>query len=282
VLLDGYAITLEQYVMPEPFFTLTLLVAVLLVAWRGLGLRAAQLESPGRRVRELGSPAPALALLAGLLLAAAVTQRESALFAAPLFVLYLLWARMGTPRIAAFLAAAAVPLLAYAGLYDARVGVFGLSETAGWTLYGRVAGFADCAGGGIPHAERPLCETNAQRRSHPDSPTWYIWDGSSPAVKLFHGGHQTRQTQERANGVLGDFARRIITHQPLAYISAVGTDVLHYFTPGATPFNDAVSATSLPASAAGSPSTSASAIGLFPVFAQRSRRPLASSVPTAA
>jgi hypothetical protein len=36
-------------------------------------------------------------------------------------------------------------------------------------------------------------------------------------------------------------------------MSAVGTDIVNYFTPGATPFNDAVSATSLPASAAAEP-----------------------------
>jgi hypothetical protein len=254
VLLDGYAITLEQYVMPETFFTLTVLVAVLLLAWRRLGLRAAGREPPpGRRVLESGSSGAATTLLAGLLLAAAVIQRESALFAAPIFVVYLLWARMGPRRIAVFLAAAAVPVLGYAAVYDARVGVFGLSETSGWVLYGRAAGFADCAGAGIPRAERPLCETSAQRRSHPHSPTWYIWDGSSPAVRLFNGGHQTRQLQERANRVLGAFGRLIIMHEPLAYMSAVGTDIVNYFTPGATPFNDAVSATSLPASAAAEP-----------------------------
>jgi hypothetical protein len=187
------------------------------------------------------------------LLAAAVIQRESALFAAPVFAIYLLWAWVGLRRFAIFLAAAALPVLGYAALYQARVGVFGLSETSGWALYGRTAAFADCAGAGIPRAERPLCETSAQRRSHPDAPTWYIWDGASPAARLFHGGHQTREVQERANRILGAFARRIILHQPLGYLSAVGTDILNYFTPGATPFNDGVSATSLPATAAAEP-----------------------------
>jgi hypothetical protein len=144
-------------------------------------------------------------------------------------------------------------VLGYAGLYDARLGVFGLTETSGWTLYGRVAAVADCAGAGVPGAQRPLCESTPQRRSHPDSPTWYIWDGSSPAARLFHGGHQTRETQEHANRVLAAFARRIIVHQPLDYIRLVGGDALRYFTPGATPFNDAVSATSLPATAGAEP-----------------------------
>src|ERR1700683_3188895 len=34
VILDGYAITLEQYVMAESFFTLTLVAAVALLVWR--------------------------------------------------------------------------------------------------------------------------------------------------------------------------------------------------------------------------------------------------------
>jgi hypothetical protein len=50
--------------------------------------------------------------------------------------------------------------------------------------------------------------------------------------------------------VLGAFARRIIYHQPLDYLAAVGKDVLRFFTPGATAYGDAGSATSLPGSAA--------------------------------
>ncbi len=246
VLLDGYVITLEQYLMPEAFFTLMLVLAALLIAWPRLGVREGV---------EVPYPSAWLTALAGFLLAAAAIQREAALFAAPVFLVYLVWARVGVRGFVAFAVALAMPVLAYAGLYDARLGVFGLTETSGWTLYGRVAAFADCAGAGVPRGERPLCETSAQRGTHPDSPTWYIWDGSSPAARLFHGGHQTRQTQERANAVLGAFARRIILHQPIDYVRVVGTDVMRYFAPGATPFNDAVSATSLPATAAAEPTS---------------------------
>lgn len=243
VILDGYMITVEQYVMPEAFFTLTLLSAALVVAWPRLDPPEAAVSKPTLRRM----------VVAGVLLGAAAIQREAALFAAPVFLVYLFSARVGLQALAAFAVALVVPVLAYASIYDARVGVFGLSETSGWTLYGRVAGFADCAGAAIPAGERALCETTAQRRSHPDSPTWYIWVGSSPAARLFHGGHQTRETQEHANTILSAFARRIILHQPLGYARAVADDALRYFTPGATPFNDAFSATSLPASAAAEP-----------------------------
>lgn len=243
VLLDGYRLTLEQYLMPEAFFTLTLLLAALIIVWPRLGTPV----DAARRLR------PTHATVAGLLLAAATIQREAALFAAPAFLAYLVWARVGYRALATFLVALALPVLGYAAVYEARLGVFGLTETSGWTLYGRVAAFANCAGAGIPRAERRLCETAAQRASHPDSPTYYIWDSASPAGRLFHGGHQTRQVQARADGVLGDFADRIIRSQPLDYLDASISDAVRYFAPGAIPFNDGLSATSLPAAAGREP-----------------------------
>lgn len=242
VLLDGYMITLEQYLMPEAFFTITLLIAVLLIAW-------ARLPTASRKSQSNVWVAAA----AGFLLAAATLQREVALSTVPICAIYLIWIRAGWRRVSAFGLALAAPLLAYAALYDARFGVFGFSETSGWTLYGRVAAFADCAGAGIRVEQQPLCETPAERHAHPDSPTWYIWASSSPAGRAFPDGHDTRQAQEHADAILGAFARRIIAHQPLDYIRAVATDALNYFTPGATPFNDAVSATALPATSASEP-----------------------------
>jgi hypothetical protein len=50
--------------------------------------------------------------------------------------------------------------------------------------------------------------------------------------------------------VLESFSRTIILHQPLDFLDATFSDFLRYFTPGATPYNDAVSATSLPRRAA--------------------------------
>jgi hypothetical protein len=244
VLLDGYVITLEQYLMPEAFFTVTLIVAALLIAW----LRLPAVENKRRSSIWVST-------LAGFLLAAAAVQREAALFTVPIFLIYLFWIRVGWQRFGAFVVSLAVPLLAYAALYDARFGVFGLTETSGWTLYGRVAAFADCGGAGIPVGQRPLCETPAQRDSHPDSPTWYIWASASPAGRMFPGGHDTRQAQSQSDSVLGAFAVRIIEHQPLDYIRAVATDTFNYFSPGATPFNDAVSATALPATAGSEPTS---------------------------
>ena len=240
VLLDAYAITLEQYVMPDTFFALTLLTAALLLAWPRLELRHRQAARTGTRT----------CAVAGFLLAAAAVQREVGLFAIPVVALYLVWIRVGWRPFLAFLVTLAVPLSGYSGLMDAKTGVFGLTTTSGWTLYSRVAGFADCSGAGIARAALPLCESAQERESHPSVPDWYMWGASSPAIRLFHRGHETKAQRARDNAILGAFARRVILHQPGDYVSAVVGDFLRYFTPGTTPYADSRSATSLPTSAA--------------------------------
>ncbi len=244
VLLDGYAITLEQYVMSDTFFALTVLVACLLLAWPAL-------RSPPAAARRAAEPAIGAirAFAAGLLIAAATLERVEGVFAIPVALAYLLWRRAGWRALPAYVVAAVLPLLAYAGVEQARFGTFALTQESGWTLYGRIAGFADCAGAGVAPVARPLCETAAQRASQPDSGTWYIFDGASPAVREFGPLSRTEAEQRYSDGVLGAFSIRIIEHQPLAYLDAAGSDFLRFFTPGATAFDDAVSATSLPATA---------------------------------
>ena len=231
ILLDGYAIALEQHLMPEPLFTITLLVATLLAIW----------QTPKHKTTR--------AALVGLLLAAATLQRTVALFTIPLFLAYLLWTRTAPKPAAAFALALAAPLLIYAAEIDSSFGTFGLTQTSGWIAYGRVAGFADCSGAGIAPAARPLCETASQRRSHPTAPTWYIFAHDSPAVRLFGGYGKTAAAERHSNSTLRTFAKDIALHQPLDYAGAVGADVVRYFTPGTAPFDDQVSATALPKTA---------------------------------
>jgi Dolichyl-phosphate-mannose-protein mannosyltransferase len=239
VLLDGYAITLEQYVMPDTFFSLTVLLGTLSLAWPALRSTSASERGVGAR----------RAATAGVLLAGAAIQRPEGLFVVPVFVAYLVWRRVGCRALAAFAVALAVPVLAYASAEDVAYGTFAVTQTSGWNAYGRVAGFADCAGAGIALAARPLCETAAQRSSHPDDPSWYVWFAHSPAVRLFGGPEGGGPSPGHSNAMLGAFARQIVLNQPLDVLTAVSGDVLRYFTPGATPFLDARSATSLPASA---------------------------------
>ena len=185
-----------------------------------------------------------------MLIALTTLVREVAPFTIPVLLVYLVWVRAGWRPFAAFLVAAALPLLGYSALIDHRFHVFGLTATPGWTLYGRVAGFADCNGVKLEPAAQKLCETSAQRASHPDAPDWYIW-GPSPAQRLFHPATQSIAEVAPTNQVLESFSRTMIRHHPLDFVSATLSDFLRYFTPGATPYNDAVSATTLPKSAAG-------------------------------
>jgi hypothetical protein len=237
VLLDGYAITLEQYLMPDTFFTLTLLLALLALAWPRLEFGAHQ--RPRIRART--------GMLVGFLLAAAVIQREVALFAVPVVIVYLAWERVGWRPFVGLIVLLALPLGVYAARMDATTGVFGITATSGRTLYSRVAGFADCSGAGIAPNAHPLCETARERASHPRVPSWYMWDAPSPALRLFPLAHETNAERAQANATLGGFARHIILHQPGAFLGAVAGDFVRYFTPGATPYADVVSATSLPA-----------------------------------
>jgi hypothetical protein len=235
VLLDGYSITLEQYVMSDTFFSVGLLAALLVISWPQIG--PVQLRRP-----MLGRAA-----LCGLLLAMTSLVREVAPFTLPVVLVYLVWMRAGWGPVLAFLVAVALPLLGYSALINHRFHVFGMTATPGWTLYGRVAGFADCNGVKLGRAERKLCETKAQRASHPSAPDWYIW-GPSPAMKLFHPGTQSIADVAPTNRVLESFSRTMIIHHPLDFADATLSDFLRYFTPGAVPYNDAVSATSLPRS----------------------------------
>jgi hypothetical protein len=189
------------------------------------------------------------AVVSGLLLALTSLVREVAPFTLPVALVYLIWMRAGWRALTAFVVAAVLPLLVYSALIDHRFHVFGMTATPGWTLYGRVAGFADCNGIKLEPAERRLCETSAQRASHPTAPDWYIW-GPSPAMREFHPDTQSIAQVAPTNRVLESFSRTMIVHHPLNFAGATLSDFVHYFTPGAVPYNDAVSATSLPRSPA--------------------------------
>lgn len=245
-LLDGYGITLEQYVMSDTFFAVFVLAATLVIAWPQVGTHvrgdadAALRRADGRQTGR--------AMIAGLLVAAATLVRELAPFVIPVFVIYQLWIRTGWRPILAFLVAALLPLLGYAVAMDGQYKVFGITATSGWTLYGRVAGFASCDGLKLTAVQRKLCETPAQRASHPDAPDWYVW-GPSPAQRVFHPDTQSVAQVATTNQALQSFAKEVIRHHPLDFVGVTLRDFGDYFTPDVTAYQDAVSATSLPVSA---------------------------------
>jgi hypothetical protein len=238
VLLDGYAIALEQYVMADTFFAFTVLVACLLLAWPALAVNADGRPAVGSR----------RALVAGLLVAFATLERLEGLFVIPIVIGYLAWLRVGWRPLLACVIGMAIPLLTYSSLEWTNFDTFGLSQWSGWTAYGRVAGFANCRGAGIPSVARALCETRAQRTSHPDASIWYLFDPASPAIRKF-GEARSTATQRHSDSILEDFAIRIAVHQPLATLSAVSTDFLRFFEPDTAEAGDASGATVLPSKA---------------------------------
>ncbi len=223
VLLDLYAITLEQHILTEAFFTLTLVVALAVTV---------------ARPRDVRSVA-----IAGVLLAAAVTIKTVALFVAPVWLVYLLWVRCGLRPLLAGATALALPLLGYGTVHLWRTGSFGLQQAEGWFLYGRVTAIADCERIRVAAETRPLCVRSAAEREGRSTGYW-IWDIRSPAERMFGGNPDAHvsdpdgaQLTARANDVLKDFSLAVIRARPLAYGQLVAADFGRFFTPG-TGFDD--------------------------------------------
>ena len=205
VLLDGYQLNIEQYILSEALYELLLVSACAMLLWRP-------------------RPGPAAAGLAGLLLAAAVLTRVSAAPVIGAALLALVFLRVRWTRVAALVVAFAVPLLAYAAWFESVHGEYALTSYGGQFLYGRVAPFADCNGLDVPDQQRVLCETEPP--SERPAIVEYMWNENvSPLYDV-----ELREGQTRPD-VGGAFARRIILHQPVDYAKAVVEDVLHGFSP---------------------------------------------------
>jgi len=201
VLLDGYAIALEQYVMSDVLFGAVLVAS----AW-------ALLRDSGT-MSEL--------IVSGALLGVAATLRSAGLFAIPAWLAYLVWAKRGARSLAVWSIALLAPLVGYAALQSSTArGESVLDTSSGWFLYGRVAGFANCRDRDVPIASRFLCPRGRERRK---SVAFYLW-GPSPAARAFPGGPD--QLDGQANNLLRDFALGVIRDQPLEYARAVGSDLL--------------------------------------------------------
>lgn len=205
VLLDPLQLDLEQYVLTDVTATFLLVAALILLAWRH------------------GNGAVAVA---GALLAAATIIRESDLVVMVPAVSYLAVVirpgRRLAARAALLLASFLIPVLGYLGWHQVSYGQFGFTGADSRFLYGRIAQFAECAGVPLPGDERALCPRPPPARRNLD---FYMWSPRSPQATLTVPAGTDREH------VIGDFDRRIIEHQPLAYLKAVAGDVLYSFSP---------------------------------------------------
>lgn len=106
-------------------------------------------------------------------------------------------------------------------------------QATGWSLYSRVAQFADCTKTDIDVDLRFLCEDpsnieNADVSKRRGGAGFYLYQGG-PAVKRF--GAPT-ETDAPGAAVLQRFATAVIIQQPVDYARAVTSDMLRYFDRG--------------------------------------------------
>jgi hypothetical protein len=215
VLLDSYAVALEQHVLSEAFFTL------MLVLWAFAAVRW------GRTTGGV--------VLASLALAAAVTIRAVALLAIPVWLIYCLWSYPDMRRRIAALVAIAVPLLCYAAYYQHLGGGFGLTQMNGYLLYARVGQIADCRGLDIRRDQRPLCPRGAidefeiQGNFAGDRQIFYLYAARRIAGDPFAPNHPDVSASDRR---LRDFAFEVIKARPLKFARLVAGITLDFVRPG--------------------------------------------------
>jgi hypothetical protein len=207
VLLDAYLLDLEQFILAETLFELLLVGTCAALLWR---------RRPG--MVEAG--------IAGLLCAAtALTRPNGMVVIAPAFLtlLFLRWRgfselRSILPAAAVLLASFAVPLAGYAIWFHSLHGTYAITSNGGRFLYGRVTPFADCSKFSVPADERVLCP-KAPVGHRPtlagSTVEYYQWGAESPIWRI-HPDSRSR--------LGGDFAKRVIRHQPLDYLRAVTHD----------------------------------------------------------
>lgn len=205
VLLDGYQVYIEHFILSESLFEFLLVTALVLILWSE-------------------RPSPLTSVAAGTAFAAAgLTRNVGLLLVIPALVL-LVVRRVGLLRVGCFAAAVVVLVGGYATWFHASHDRFALGSFDGYWLAGRVLPFADCRRVELTAAQRVFCDDRPVGER--PSSDWYVWQLPS------HMRRPEILPGEDRNRVAGQFARRIIRSQPGDYLRTIGRDVLHYFTPG--------------------------------------------------
>jgi hypothetical protein len=210
VVLNAYAVALEQDILSETFFTLTITSSAYLL-----------LAASRRTVAVVTS---------GLFLAMAVTIRVVGIFAVPVWIAYVLVSRPGWRKSGAAILAVAAPLLAYCTFHAAHGRGFGFTSADGWFLYGKVGPIVDCSGASVPVRTRPLCDGPRGRAVE-----FYLYDRTSPAHVLFFGPTEPVNVDEDWNaensGLLRRFSVGVIRGHPVSFARVVVKDFFRYLGP---------------------------------------------------
>lgn len=203
LLLDGYQLNIEHYVLSETLFQALIVGAVVLLSW-------------SERL------SVAVAAGAGLLLAGATLTRFIGLVGIAIAFLYVLLYKRNLRSVVVFSVSVVVPLLLYAVWFSSFYGTYTLTNRGGYFLYGRVAPFAECDWD-VPESQRILCDPRdpSKRPGH----NHYVFSSDSPLERLDVPEGRSR------NDVLQDFSIGVIVHEPGRYLATVGGDLLHALSP---------------------------------------------------
>ena len=194
ILLNGFEIQLEHMVMADTLFEFLMFTAATLLLWN-------------RR------PSWPTVLIAGLLAGYAVTVWSGGLALPVIFFLFVIWRRLGWRPLAAIAVGCAVPILGYATWFSSHSGNFGLTNSEGFYMYGRVSSFSDCAKIDPPADLRYLClDTPVTKRTPPGSLVWHV-----KQVHEVPGG----PVSVAGNKALRTFAINAIEAQPVSYAHVI-------------------------------------------------------------
>lgn len=220
VALSGSELYLEHAALSEALYTLLVIGA--------LWCAARSYDSHGNH--EL-----VLLFTSGLLIGGSGPVRSVGVLVAPVLIGWTAATRRGWRlrlRCAAALAAGCVLTIGGYLYYQHSVtGTWGLARTTGMTLYARSAIFADCHDLTPPDGTSGLCQPPGAPRHNA---TWYMFDTSSPALRLFGsppyppsgGGYKWRP-----DGKLEAFAVAAVSHQPLEYLWTTVQGLVKYIDP---------------------------------------------------
>jgi hypothetical protein len=220
VVLDSYAVTLEQLILAEALFTLALTASGALVV-------------AGRRWWLLA--------LGGGLLAVACLLRNTGYLLIPAWVVFLIvrhrrhWVPLAA--VVAGLATIFVPYLVWQHSVIGRWTPYS-TTASGWFLYSRVAPFGSCNGVSVPANATALCRYTAADRGQ--GPEYYLFAGG-PARRLFpaeYPGGGGDIDPVAVNGVLRGYAIAMIEARPLQYLGASLGDFFKFFEPGVAASGD--------------------------------------------
>jgi hypothetical protein len=219
VLLDAYQLQNEQMVMPGTWFEALIVAGLAILLWR---------PQPGWR----------RAAVAGAVLGTSATFAQVGEALIVPGVIWLLaagggWKAVG--RAAALGGAFVLPILVYSTGSYLMTGDFFLSHTGVTSVYGRMAGAADCGTLRLPPDERGMCPDGAQRAMGPD---WLEYGPGSP-IRPYYDNLPRAETDR----LISDFNHRVLVQQPQRVAGAYLRDVVKPFaltrdgSPGDTPIS---------------------------------------------